>query len=261
MDDKLRAVLEQIESYGELRDLGGTRYEKSALLAGVSKRRLIAWEKRRNKYELTPAGHKRLADIRAGVRPWPPGLRSAMVIGATLSVAGLAIAGFYFDAIRLPFGGPTSAAAVPMRGAGAEPGSGATLVIDGVANSSDAGREPQLARDAAAIGLPAAATPATRSVPDAGAPPQLAKAEEPLAPATTPTQPAAPAGAVPESGVQPTAPEQPIAIEPPPSKGASSRHGWRHRAHHRTRHDGFDVALAINRFAQRFLSPRNSRKR
>jgi hypothetical protein len=248
MDDKLRAVLEQIERYGELRELGGTRYEKSALLAAASKRRLVSWDKRRNKHELTPAGRKRLADIRAGVRTWPNGLRSAMLIGATLGATGLAAAGLYVDAFRLPFSGPTSAAAttaaVSMLDPDAEPRPAVVPVTNAIV-------------DPAAAAAPVA--PRAAAAPDAGIRPQLAKAEEPIVPSAPPARPI---DAAPDNGAQPVSAEQPTATEQPAPKARKAHHKWRHAARRRNRNAGINLAFAnLNRFAQSLFTPKHSRRR
>jgi hypothetical protein len=95
MSGPLREVLEQIELYGELRDFCGTRYEKGILLAPAIKRRLIALDKRRIKYELTPAGHQYLAKSRARRSVPSPGLRSS----APIWIAALVAAGFSMTAL------------------------------------------------------------------------------------------------------------------------------------------------------------------
>jgi hypothetical protein len=97
---KLGHVLEQIESYGELRDVCGTRYEKSRLLAPAIGRGLIRVEPRHGRHELTPAGRQRLDAMRAGT----PRRSIAMRCGILGCAMGLVVTGLYLGGLRLPFG-------------------------------------------------------------------------------------------------------------------------------------------------------------
>jgi hypothetical protein len=114
---KLRHVLEQIESYGELRDVCGTRYEMSRLLAPAIGRGLIRVEPRRDRHELTPAGRQCLDAMRAGT----PRRSIAMRCGILSCAIGLVLTGLYIGGFRLPFartlpGSPTTSAPSPDTG-------------------------------------------------------------------------------------------------------------------------------------------------
>jgi hypothetical protein len=94
MDHNLRSLLEQIERYGELRDAGWTRYQKSVLLGPAVKRRFISWEIRRGRYELTQKGRRRLEKMRCDRRDPTGGLSWGILVG----VVGLAVVGPCVDA-------------------------------------------------------------------------------------------------------------------------------------------------------------------
>jgi hypothetical protein len=109
---KLRDVLEHVERYGELRDFCGTRYERDRRLAPAIRRRLIRVEARRGRYELTPAGRRRLDAMRSRT----PRRTVAVRCGILSCLMSLVIAGLYLGGLRLPIGGM-----VPGTATGSQP--------------------------------------------------------------------------------------------------------------------------------------------
>src|ERR1700738_2573574 len=54
------AMLRHLASHHDPQDFPSTAYERQALIETAGKRRLIAWQKDRRRYELTPNGWRRL---------------------------------------------------------------------------------------------------------------------------------------------------------------------------------------------------------
>jgi len=93
---KIRAALEQIDQFGDLRSFARARHEKLALVTTVRERGLVAWKRTSGQYELTLAGRKWLRNH--GGTPARRRRSRAGLIGATLGVAVLAGAWFSADA-------------------------------------------------------------------------------------------------------------------------------------------------------------------
>jgi hypothetical protein len=109
-DTRIRAVLEHIRRGEALEHFPATRNEKRALIATAGRRRLIAWERTRRRYELTLRGRRMLRRR--------PGSRSRLRLSAqATAVAAVAMAlGLWFsaDASRLLIGTqPTAVASRP----------------------------------------------------------------------------------------------------------------------------------------------------
>jgi hypothetical protein len=215
MDHKLRAVLEQIESSGELRDFGSSKYGKTALVTRASRRGLIVWSRRRARYELTTAGRKRLARARAGKGTWSISAKAAKAIGITMAAGVLGAIVFYTGAFHQMFRGPTSASVTMPPGAEAE----LIATLEQVVRA-----EPPI-RSAAAPDAPAAAAPPTAAPQAVGAAPDAGASAIPSAAAE---KPAAPSAASPGSPPVATAPRD-------PATGPRKRHHA--DRHYRKRHD------------------------
>jgi hypothetical protein len=112
---KLRDVLEQIEKHGELRDVCGTRYEKSRLLAPAIRRHLICVEPRRGRYELTPAGRQRLDGMRSAAPRRPMVVRCG-ILSCVMVIVGLSVGGLHLPFGRMPPGTAPASEPSPDKG-------------------------------------------------------------------------------------------------------------------------------------------------
>jgi hypothetical protein len=99
---KIQALLEHLDCGKDLRDFPGTKNEKLALIARVTDRRLIEWERARGQYRLTWIGRRQLAG-RAS-------LISSMVIATTCAAATVVGLWFWADASLLPVAGQATSA-------------------------------------------------------------------------------------------------------------------------------------------------------
>jgi hypothetical protein len=81
------AMLRHLASHHDPKDFPSTAYERQDLIEAAGKRRLIVWQKERRRYELTPAGSRRLRHGRLGL----PALVIAAGIGAAAGAAALAM--------------------------------------------------------------------------------------------------------------------------------------------------------------------------
>ncbi|HXW26897.1 MAG TPA: hypothetical protein VEK73_19300, partial [Xanthobacteraceae bacterium] len=134
----------------------GTKFEKLALVRTAGRRGLLAWDKVRNRYELTPAGWSELSPKRRF------GLASLMVstaVGAAIGAAALAF-------LWLPAGGSLRFVRAPVAASVAHnlaaPGSAAPSAAapDSRLGAPDGSIEPAKAAE-----LPAAEQPASEAVP------------------------------------------------------------------------------------------------
>jgi len=165
---RIHALLKHLGSGGELREFPASASEKVALVKTANQRKLIAWHKGRNRYELTAPGWCELAPSR---RYGAGSMLLGTGIGATVGAAALAV--FWFAS------GVSHGQLVP-RSAAVSPPSGAIVAtaFKG-ALGSPAPLEPTVA---AAAAVPAPAVPAPPAAPTA-------------APAPVPTHEAVPAAA------------------------------------------------------------------
>jgi hypothetical protein len=92
---KIRAALEQIDEYGEIRGFAGRPHEKLALVTFATGRGLIAWHKARGRHELTAAGRRWLA-AHGGVARVCRSKFPSRMMAATLCV--IVLAGAWFSA-------------------------------------------------------------------------------------------------------------------------------------------------------------------
>jgi hypothetical protein len=106
-DARIRAVLEHIRRGGGLEDFPATRNAKRALIATAGRRRLIAWEKTRRRYELTLRGRRLLR------RPPASASRRRLSVQAIAVAVGAVALGLWFsaDASRLLIGSQATAVA------------------------------------------------------------------------------------------------------------------------------------------------------
>ena len=82
------AMLRHLSAHHDPKDFPSTAYERQDLIEAAGKRRLIEWQKERRRYELTPAGWRRL---RRSGRLGLPALTVAAGIGAAAGAAALAM--------------------------------------------------------------------------------------------------------------------------------------------------------------------------
>jgi hypothetical protein len=80
------AMLRHLASQHEPQDFPSTAYERQALIEVAGKRRLIEWQKDRRRYELTPAGWRRL---RRNGGLGLPALAISAGVGAAIGAAAL----------------------------------------------------------------------------------------------------------------------------------------------------------------------------
>jgi hypothetical protein len=168
---RIHALLKHLGSGGDLGAFPATASEKVALVKTASQRKLIAWHKGRNRYELTAAGWCELAPSRRfGV--------GSMVLGTTAgaTLGAVALAVFWFAA------GPSHGQHTPRATVAAAPAQQhvATLsrpAVDGALNSAAPLTPPAPVQTAAPAAMPVAAPPAlpTHEVAPAAAPPVVAE--------------------------------------------------------------------------------------
>jgi hypothetical protein len=108
MDDraKILTVLRHIDGGKNLGDFPGTKSEKLALIARITKRRLVEWRRERGRYRLTWIGRWQLVEgnlTRAS-------LFTVKVLATTCAAATIAAVGFWANASLLPVGGQTTPA-------------------------------------------------------------------------------------------------------------------------------------------------------
>jgi hypothetical protein len=89
------AMLRHLAAHHDPKDFPSTAYERQDLIEAAGRRRLIEWHKDRRRYEVTPAGWRRL---RRNGRLGLPALAIAGGIGAAASAAVLAM--FWLPAER-----------------------------------------------------------------------------------------------------------------------------------------------------------------
>jgi len=82
------AMLRHLAAHHDPKDFPSTAYERQDLIEAAGKRRLIEWHKEGRRYELTPAGWRRL---RRNGRLGMPALAIAGGIGAVAGAAALAM--------------------------------------------------------------------------------------------------------------------------------------------------------------------------
>jgi hypothetical protein len=141
---RIEAMLRHLGSGADLNDLPVSASEKVALVKTANQRGLIAWHKRRGRYELTTAGWCELAPSRRF------GVGSIMVgttLGATIGAAALAV--FWLTAGTAHVSGPPprSAAAPAQAHVAKLP---APVVTGTVSNPAPAAPAPHPAEPAAA---------------------------------------------------------------------------------------------------------------
>jgi hypothetical protein len=257
MDEKLRAGLGHIETCGDLQSFDGTKLEKNALIATAIKRRLIVWDKKQAKYELTATARRRLATPTGGIAARLNGVPTFKLIGAALGLAALAGAWSYVDAVHRPFSGPTSAAATPV----VEPAPTAAPVVVEKAKEAPFGLA---SADARPVRLATQVeTPAAPSNPPA---PPAAVAPVAVAPPAAATPPTPVVGTEQPPATPPAAVEQDAAAAPPVQETGKTSHRPRHAGRHHRRETRIDRTVAdIDRFARNLFSsltpPPNHRRR
>jgi hypothetical protein len=105
---RIRAALERIDEWGELRDFAGRPQEKLALVTFARSRGLIAWQKARGRHELTSAGRKWLI-AHGGIARVRRSKFPSRMVAATLGVTVLAGAWFSANASYQMFSPPSPA--------------------------------------------------------------------------------------------------------------------------------------------------------
>jgi hypothetical protein len=104
------AMLRHLASHHDPQDFPSTAYERQALIESAGKRRLIEWQKDRRRYELTPAGRRRL---RRGAGLGFASLAIGAGVGATIGAAALAALWLPTDRSTGEHGAPVSLVANP----------------------------------------------------------------------------------------------------------------------------------------------------
>jgi hypothetical protein len=148
------AMLRHLASHHDPKDFPSTAYERQDLIEAAGKRRLIVWQKERRRYELTPAGARRLRHGRLGL----PALVIAAGIGAAAGATALAM--FWLPAERSV--GDGAALGPPVESARApSPASPPVTSAAAPATASGAAAAPGAAPAEAATGAeqPAATQP------------------------------------------------------------------------------------------------------
>jgi hypothetical protein len=155
---KIDAVLRHLGCGHDLRDFPGTASERLALVRTAASRGLIAWQKARTRYELTPVGWSELMPRR---RFTLTSLLASTVTGAAVGAAALAIVWLPADASHRSVGRHATAAVFQVEKANAAPVSGPAEAAPAPQTAAAAPAEPAKVAE-----QPVAETPAAEPAPE-----------------------------------------------------------------------------------------------
>jgi hypothetical protein len=160
------AMLRHLASHHEPQDFPSTAYERQDLIEAAGKRRLIEWQKDRRRYELTPAGWRRL---RRNGGLGLPALAISAGVGAAIGAAALVM-------LWLPADRSASHAALghPVENVGA-PGGVTTDTPPAAAPVTAASAGSPTPAEPASVAEPSATQPGTDPAPPAAKEPAAKK--------------------------------------------------------------------------------------